>query len=168
MPKTERQVPNHLTASHIYGVTEGSDAPTVYFKDGLGKITRFTQRHKNPDNIGYHPARGTHLFFGNVPESMLVTTNSQGQTVDKSWSKVASELKAQGWKTPEGTGRGVLFEVVDTGGGKVSLHRSRGTFREVKDMNEKRKYFAQLQGPNHYRAMDPMTQEFYFTQTAPQ
>ena len=42
----------------------GKIRPTVYFANG----SRFTQSHKNDDNIGYHPPSGKHLFFGNVDQ----------------------------------------------------------------------------------------------------
>lgn len=165
MAKTERHVPGSLTAAHIIGVTEGSAQPTVYFQDVDGHITRFTQRHKNPDNIGYHPAKGDHVFFGNVPASMFLQPGAGGQVTSKSWGAVAKELQEKNWKAPDGGGRKVLFEVVAKDGGGASLHRSRAAFKEITDIAEKKKFFAQLGGPNVYKAMDPQTHEFYFTDT---
>jgi hypothetical protein len=165
MAKTERHVPGNLTAAHIIGVTEGSSQPTVYFQDADGHITRFTQRHKNPDNIGYHPAKGDHVFFGNVSAGMFVKAGANGQATARSWGSVARELQEKNWKAPASGGRKVLFEVVATDDGGVSLHRSRAAFKEITDIAEKQRFFAQLQGPNVYKAMDPQTHEFYFTAT---
>lgn len=165
MAKTERHVPGNLTAAHIIGVTEGSSQPTVYFQDVDGHITRFTQRHKNPDNIGYHPAKGQHLFFGNVPAAMFLKAGADGKATARSWNSVAHELQEKNWKAPSGGGKKALFEVVAVDGGGASLHRSRAAFRELTDIAEKKEFFAQLQGPNVYKAMDPKTQEFYFTAT---
>lgn len=92
MSKTELYLPSNLNAVHVIGVTpadhhklagttiagyleadraghpdrsftdHGKIRPTVYFANG----SRYTQSHKDPDNIGYHPPSGKHLFFGNV------------------------------------------------------------------------------------------------------
>lgn len=92
MPTNIYTLPSNLTATHVIGVTpadhhalagtaipgfhpadlaghpeqsfteRGKIRPTVYFANGA----RFTQSHKNFDNIGYHPPRGQHKFFGNV------------------------------------------------------------------------------------------------------
>lgn len=92
MSETELHLPSNLTAIHVIGVTPadlvlwpdnllpgylpadrirhpgvaftdfGKIRPTVYFANG----SRFTQSHRDPENIGYHPPSGKHLFFGNV------------------------------------------------------------------------------------------------------
>lgn len=87
-------LPSNLTAVHVIGVTpadhhlltgqaipgfhpadrvghpqqsftaRGKIRPTIYFANGA----RFTQSHKKKNNIGYHPPKGKHLFFGNVDQ----------------------------------------------------------------------------------------------------
>lgn len=96
MSRTELLLPSNLNAVHVIGVTpadhhklagtritgyleadrighpdrsftsHGKIRPTVYFVNG----SRYTQSHSDPDNIGYHPPSGKHLFFGNVDKDI--------------------------------------------------------------------------------------------------
>ena len=158
------RVPPGYSYTDVIGYTGNFfSQPTVYFRTGdtLRRIGRFTQRHEDKDNLGWHePPRET-KFFGNVSEYMVERRGFE----DMIEFDVETGRDIRGTDLEEGE-LNTLVEVKEKGNAGdtyLSTHVSRNSFNEVTDDTMKRMLFDAATRPLGPKVQDGFTGEWYFS-----
>lgn len=130
-----QRVGTEETGAYI-GYTMGGDAPTFYFENG-----HFTQVHKNPENVGWHPNKSSRHFIKNITTSARNEYTQNRKIWDRS-EKTAFGLEVESGLHDADEGNGMMVEgdvfTGQDGSEKVYLHPSRG--RLIKPTDEDSEY----------------------------
>ncbi|TYC52128.1 hypothetical protein FMN50_19135 [Rhodobacterales bacterium] len=83
----EFNLPPHYTPQRIIGVTKATPRWTVYFDDG----SRYTQAHRDDNNLGFHPPMPT-FFFGNIPKRAVEMHSARLKASGLAYYEVDDEM----------------------------------------------------------------------------